>query len=62
MKFPVFDLHCDTALALLGEDLKQTASLKQNNCHIDLDRASTLGAMLSVLPASPPPQGKAQSR
>lgn len=43
MKFPVFDLHCDTALALLGEDLKQTASLKQNNCHIDLDRASALG-------------------
>lgn len=43
MKFPVFDLHCDTALALLGEDLKQTASLKQNNCHIDLERASTLG-------------------
>lgn len=43
MKFPVFDLHCDTALALLGEDLKQTASLKHNDCHIDLDRASTLG-------------------
>ena len=42
MKFPVFDLHCDTALALLGEDLKQTASLKHNDCHIDLDRASTL--------------------
>lgn len=43
MKFPVFDLHCDTALALLGENLKQTASLKHNDCHIDLDRASTLG-------------------
>lgn len=43
MKFPVFDLHCDTALALLGEDLKQTSSLKHNECHIDLDRASTLG-------------------
>lgn len=43
MKFPVFDLHCDTALALLGEDLKQTGSLKRNDCHIDLDRASTLG-------------------
>lgn len=43
MKFPVFDLHCDTALALLGEDLKQTSSLKHNDCHIDLDRASTLG-------------------
>ena len=23
MKFPVFDLHCDTALALLGEDLNR---------------------------------------
>lgn len=43
MKFPVFDLHCDTALALLGEDLKQTSSLKHNDCHIDLDRASALG-------------------
>lgn len=43
MKFPVFDLHCDTALALLGEDLKQTSGLKHNDCHIDLDRASTLG-------------------
>ena len=43
MKFPVFDLHCDTALALLGEDQKQTSSLKHNDCHIDLDRASTLG-------------------
>ena len=38
MKFPVFDLHCDTAYALLGEDLRQYGSLKQNNCHIDLER------------------------
>ena len=30
MKFPVFDLHCDTALALLGEDLNQAGSLRTN--------------------------------
>lgn len=42
MNFPVFDLHCDTALALLGEDLRQAGSLRKNECHIDLERASTL--------------------
>ena len=42
MKFPVFDLHCDTAFALLGDDLRQFGSLKNNNCHIDLDRAGEL--------------------
>lgn len=41
MKFPVFDLHCDTAHALLGEDLRQFGSLKQNHYHIDLERAQT---------------------
>ena len=40
MNFPVFDLHCDTAWALLGRDLCEYGSLKQNNCHIDLDRAA----------------------
>ena len=30
MKFPVLDLHCDTALALLGEDLNQAGSLRTN--------------------------------
>ena len=39
MKFPVFDLHCDTAHALLGDDLRHFGNLKQNNCHIDLERA-----------------------
>lgn len=43
MSFPVFDFHCDTALALLGEDLNQAGSLKHNNLHIDLDRAACLG-------------------
>ena len=40
MKFPVFDLHCDTAFALLGEDYKQRNSLKNNSFHFDLDRAA----------------------
>lgn len=42
MKFPVFDLHCDTALALLGENMRGCGSLKQNKSHIDLERASRL--------------------
>ena len=43
MNFPVFDFHCDTALALLGEDMKQAGSLRKNSYHIDLERASKLG-------------------
>ena len=39
MKFPVFDLHCDTALHLLGEDLNQAGSLERSSGHIDLKRA-----------------------
>lgn len=42
MKFPVFDLHCDTALALLGEDLLDAKDLKKNDLHIDLERAKAL--------------------
>ena len=42
MNIPVFDFHCDTALALLGEDVNQAGSLKKNNLHIDLERASSL--------------------
>ena len=42
MNLPVFDLHCDTALALLGEDLNQSGSLRKNNGHIDLERAEKL--------------------
>lgn len=43
MNFPVFDFHCDTALALLGDDLNQAGSLRKNNGHIDLERAEKLG-------------------
>ena len=39
MRFPVFDLHCDTALALLGENYDARGSLRHNNLHIDLERA-----------------------
>ena len=42
MKFPVFDLHCDTALELLRADTKAPCSLRKNNFHIDLERAATL--------------------
>lgn len=43
MNFPVFDLHCDTALALLGRDMNTPGSLRKNESHIDLERASKLG-------------------
>ena len=36
MKFPVFDLHCDTANELIS------CELKTNHAHIDLDRAAQL--------------------
>ena len=42
MNIPVFDLHCDTALALLGDNLRTCGSLRQNQGHIDLDRAGQL--------------------
>jgi len=42
MNFPVFDLHCDTVLRLLGEDFNQPGSLRRNAYHIDLERAKAL--------------------
>ncbi len=41
MNFPVFDLHCDTALKLLGLEGEPSKLLK-NNAHIDLERAGAL--------------------
>ena len=43
MNIPVFDLHCDTALALLGESKRECGSLKSNAYHVDLERAKQLG-------------------
>ena len=42
MNFPVFDLHCDTALHLLGRDFAGQGKLKKNDGHIDLERAKKL--------------------
>lgn len=42
MKLPVFDLHCDTALGLLGREFVPSKELKSNDLHIDLDRAAKL--------------------
>ena len=42
MNFPVFDLHCDSALALLGDDMNSAGSLRKNELHIDLERAKEL--------------------
>lgn len=42
MNFPVFDLHCDTALSLLNRNFKVDKALKQNSLHIDLERAGKL--------------------
>lgn len=42
MNIPVFDLHCDTAYALLGDDLNSAGALKKNDLHIDLERAGKL--------------------
>ncbi len=42
MRFPVFDLHCDTALALWDPTFSQCSSLRSNELHIDLNRAGEL--------------------
>ena len=42
MKLPVFDLHCDTALAL-SERAQAYTSLRSNHRHVDLTRAGELG-------------------
>ena len=42
MKLPVFDLHCDTALAL-SERAEVYTALRSNHRHVDLVRAGELG-------------------
>ena len=42
MSFPVFDLHCDTALALLGDEKHGPQRLRDNTLHNDLTRAGKL--------------------
>ncbi len=42
MSFPVFDLHCDTALSILGRSFAAEKGLGKNDLHIDLERAGKL--------------------
>ena len=42
MNFPVFDLHCDTAEALVSKAVYSNETLKKNTLHIDLERAKKL--------------------
>ena len=42
MRFPVFDLHCDTADYLAGLHGPDDTSLSENHAHIDLERAARL--------------------
>lgn len=42
MIFPVFDLHCDTAFALLHENMRTHKLLRRNDLHFDLERAGEL--------------------
>lgn len=42
MKFPVFDLHCDTASALVVRAKDGCGDLKKNTLHIDLERGAQL--------------------
>ncbi len=43
MSYAVFDLHCDTALAMVERAGEGKCPLRRNNCHIDLMRAGELG-------------------
>ena len=42
MKFPVFDLHCDTASFLIDRGNKKADFLRENTHHIDLSRGQLL--------------------
>ncbi len=42
MKIPVFDLHCDTATGIIGNDCSPLDSLYERKGHIDLKRGTSL--------------------
>lgn len=56
MNYPVFDLHCDTALALLGKAVNESGSLYHNEYHIDLNRAKSLPGYTQVFACFTTPQ------
>lgn len=63
MNLPVFDLHCDTVLGLMGQNLSAAGSLRKNQLHIDLERAKTLQGYVQCFAcftttAEAPPAGR----
>ncbi len=58
MNFPVFDLHCDTAIGLLGKSLRECGSLEQNDLHIDLKRAGQLPGYAQCFACYTSPESK----
>lgn len=58
MKFPVFDLHCDTANELIGLNGAEPSELKKNNVHIDLERAGELAGYAQCFACFTTPSSK----
>ena len=48
MNYPVFDLHCDTALALLDDYGLRKSRLNEQSGHIDLKRGRQLHGYCQV--------------
>ena len=56
MNIPVFDLHCDTSLSMLGRGHQEAQGLRSNKLHIDLERASTLAGYCQCFACFTTPQ------
>ena len=56
MNIPVFDLHCDTSLAMLPKGHQPSQGLRSNKLHIDLERASTLAGYCQCFACFTTPQ------
>ena len=56
MNIPVFDLHCDTSLAMLPKGHQPSQRLRSNKLHIDLERASTLAGYCQCFACFTTPQ------
>ena len=48
MNIPVFDLHCDTATTVLGNDCRPLDRLRRRKGHIDLERGAALAGYAQV--------------
>lgn len=48
MNIPVFDLHCDTATTVLGNDCRRLERLRCRKGHVDLERGAALAGYAQV--------------